>query len=67
MGKVTLTKKEYSELMEIKEKLDKILREKKRATSSKENNFLEAFRILKRSFKGDSLDYIAKLRKEWRK
>jgi len=28
---------------------------------------LEAFGILKGAIKGDSIDYVSKLRKEWRK
>jgi len=67
MGTVTLTKREYSELMEIKKRLEKLLEVKERKISPKKDGFKKAFGILKGKFKEDSLDYISKLRREWRK
>jgi len=66
----TITEKEYTYLLEAKNALEKVL-----SFSIKENNslkinksvFLNAFGILKSTIKGDSLNYISKLRKEWRK
>jgi len=31
------------------------------------NGFLNAFGVLKNDFKGNSSDYVSKLRKKWRK
>lgn len=67
METITLTEKEYSELLEIKKRLDKLLEIKKGKAPSKKDGFLEAFGILKGEIKGSSLGYISKLRKEWRK
>ncbi|MFQ6049820.1 MAG: hypothetical protein ACE5J0_02150 [Candidatus Paceibacterales bacterium] len=64
---IILTKKEYSELKEIKKRLEKLLRAKEKKISPKKDGFLEAFGILKGKFKGTSLDYTSKLRREWRK
>jgi len=66
MGTVTLGKKEYSELLEIKRRLEKVLKEKKGEISSEKDNFLKALGILKGKIRGDSLSYISKLRREWR-
>jgi hypothetical protein len=67
METVTLTKKEYSELLDVKRKLDKLLKVKEEKTPPKKDGFREAFGALKESFKGDSLSYVSKLRKAWRK
>ena len=67
METITLTKKEYSELIEIKKRLDKLLEIKKRKIPPKKDGFVEAFGILRGKIKGDSISYISKLRKEWRK
>lgn len=67
METVTLTKKEYSELLEMKRKLEKLLEFKEKKISPKKNGLADAFGILRGKFKGDSLSYISKLRKEWRK
>jgi hypothetical protein len=67
METITLTKREYSELIETRRRLEKLLESKKRKISSKKDGFVEAFGILKGKIRGDSLGYISKLRKEWRK
>ncbi len=53
MGTITLTKKEYSELIEIKRKLEKLLEIKERKISPEKNGLVDAFGILKGKFKGD--------------
>lgn len=67
MGTVTLTKKEYSELLEIKRRLEELLRFKEKKIPPEKDGFTKAFGVLKGKIKGDSLRYISKLRKEWRK
>ena len=67
MGTVTLTKKEYSELIEIRRRLEKLLESKERKVSPKKDGFVEAFGILRGAIKGDSIDYVSKSRREWRK
>lgn len=67
METFTFTKREYSELLEIRSKLDKLLRARRRIEFIKRDGLSRAFGILKDSFKEDSLDYVSKLRKEWRK
>ncbi|PIP31390.1 hypothetical protein COX24_03835 [bacterium (Candidatus Gribaldobacteria) CG23_combo_of_CG06-09_8_20_14_all_37_87_8] len=68
METITFTKKEYAELLTIKSKLDSILKAKKMTTYPKNNTFENAFGVFRDSFGGgDSLDYVNKLRKEWRK
>lgn len=68
METVTFTKKEYTELLTIKNKLDSILAEKKATMYPNGDSLKNAFGILRDSFEGgDTLDYINKLRKEWRK
>lgn len=66
METITFTKREYSELLEVKKDLERIL-EKKRIAPPRKDRFLRAFGILKGSFRGNSLDYVSKLRREWRK
>lgn len=66
MENIALTKREYSELLEIKKRLEEILKTKEKKISPKKEGFLRAFGILKGEYKRDSLDYISKLRKEWR-
>jgi len=66
MESIILSKKEYSELIRIKDIIERILISAREKKISKKDNFLEAFGVLKNSFKGDSLNYIFKLRKEWR-
>ncbi|MDI6883088.1 MAG: hypothetical protein QMC93_01265 [Patescibacteria group bacterium] len=61
----TITEKEYSELWKVKDILERILRPEEKKPS-KRDSFLKAFGILKNKIKGDSLDYVSKLRKEWR-
>ena len=68
METITFTKKEYAELLTIKNKLDSILAEKRAAVYPNGDFLKNAFGILRDSFgEGDSLDYVNKLRKEWRK
>lgn len=67
MATITLTKKEYSELLEIRAKLDKLLEIKEKKIPPKKDGLGKAFGILKGKIKGSSLDYVSKLRKEWRK
>ncbi len=67
METVTFSKKEYSDLVEVKERLEEILRNKRRKASFKKDGFLKAFGLLKGKLKGSSSDYVSKLRKEWRK
>jgi len=67
METITLTKREYSELIEIRRRLEKLLESKERKISPKKDRFLDAFGILKGAIKGDSINYVSKLRKEWRK
>ena len=65
---LTLDKKEYSELTRIKDIIEKILNSAKarKTVKLKEDGFSKAFGVLKNDIKGNSLDYICKLRKEWR-
>jgi hypothetical protein len=65
MSKIIVDEKEYLELMRVKDILEKILRLRGKK-SPKKNGFLNAFGILK-EIKGDSVSYVSKLRKEWRK
>lgn len=74
-NKIILSKKNYFDLIKIKEKLEKILitEEGKFSvislddTKKKKGSFEKAFGILKNSFgKNSSLSYITKLRKIWR-
>jgi len=67
MGNITLTKREYSELLEIKKRLEEILRIEGKKSLPKRDGFLKAFGILKKEIKGETLDYVSKLRREWRK
>jgi hypothetical protein len=62
MSKIIIDKKEYLELMKIKEIFERILKVKKRKMPKK-NGFLKAFGVLK-EIKGSSLNYVSKLRKE---
>lgn len=64
---VTLNEKKYSELIEIKNAIEKMVDSLEKEKGSEENGFLNAFGILKNDFKEDSLRYISKLRTEWRK
>ena len=66
METIILDKKEYSELVKMRDIIERILSSVKEKRISKKDNFLEAFGVLKDSFKENSLDYISKLRKEWR-
>jgi hypothetical protein len=65
METVIITKKEYKDLINIKDIIERILT--RGAIIPKEDTLSGAFGILKKEFKGSSLDYISKLRKEWRK
>jgi len=67
MGNITLTKREYSELLEIKKRLEEILKIKGKKPLPEKDGFLRAFGVFKKEMKGDTLDYISKLRKEWRR
>ena len=64
--KKMMYKKEYSELVKMRDIIERILSSAKEKRISNKDNFLEAFGVLKDSFKENSLDYISKLRKEWR-
>ena len=64
---VILNEKEYSELIEIKNAMEEMIDSLEEKKESEENGFLDAFGILKNDFKGSSLKYVSKLRKEWRK
>lgn len=66
MGTITLNKREYSELMRIKDIIERILKSGKEKKPKKIDKFLEAFGIFKDNFREDSLSYVSKLRKEWR-
>lgn len=66
METITFTKREYSELLGITRDLERILEAKKKRASLKKDTFLRAFGILRDSIKGESVDYISKLRKKWR-
>ena len=66
METIILDKKEYSELVRMRDIIERILDSVKEKRISKKDNFLEAFGVFKDSFKENSLDYISKLRKEWR-
>lgn len=63
-----ISKKEYSELEEIKSMIEKILKSVpvKEKEVSAQDGFLKAFGILKNDFKGNSVDYVSKLRRECR-
>ena len=63
---ITLDKKKYSELIRDRDIIERILSSTREKRTFKKNGFTEAFGILKNRFKGNSLDYISKLRKEWR-
>jgi|GEM_PF-3595500 len=65
MGRIIIDEKEYLELVKLKDILEKILRLKEKRPP-KTNGFLKAFGVLKK-IKGNSLVYVTKLRKEWRK
>jgi hypothetical protein len=65
MSKIIIDEKEYLELMKIKEILERILKSKKRKIP-KRNGFLKAFGVLE-EIKRSSLNYVSKLREEWRK
>lgn len=66
MAKLILDKKEYFELLKIKEIVERILSSAERKEFPKKNSFLKSFGILKDSLKENSLEYISKLRKKWR-
>ena len=74
-NKIILSKKNYFDLIKIKEELEKILitEEGKFSvvnldnTKKKKESFEKAFGILRNSFsKNSSLNYATKLRKIWR-
>jgi hypothetical protein len=53
--------------LEIKKRLEEILEKKEKKPFYKKEVFDLAFGILREKIKGDTVDYISKLRKEWRK
>ncbi len=73
---ITLSKKDYLGLLKIRKELEKILAAKRKELllTGKSNNkkedrsFKKAFGVLKNSFgKNNSLNYVVKLRKAWRR
>ena len=62
-----LNKKKYSELIEIKRAIEKLIDSMEEKKELEKNGFLNAFGVLKNDFKGNSSDYVSKLRKKWRK
>ena len=73
---IILSKKDYFKLLKVRKELEKILTAKRKEflVAGKPNNkkrnalFKKAFGVLKNNFgKDNSLNYIIKLRKAWRR
>lgn len=63
-----IVEKEYRTLLDIREKIDEILENKRRIVGVNGGNIMGAFGILSDSdIKENSVEYVSKLRKEWRK
>lgn len=67
MKTITIDKKEYFDLIKMKDIIERIIDSAREKEYSKKNSaFLDAFGVLKNNFKGNSLNYVSKIRKEWR-
>ena len=64
METISLSKKEYSELIRVKDIIEKILSSAKEKRISKKDNFLEAFGILKNGFNEKSENNFSEIKRE---
>lgn len=67
LKEISIDRREYFELIRAKSIIENILSSVERKEIKNEDNFSEAFGVLKNDIKGDSLNYVSKLRREWRK
>lgn len=67
LKEIIINKKRYFELIEVKSIIEDILDSIEKKEISNEDNFSNAFGVFKNDIRGDSLNYVSKLRKEWRK
>ena len=67
LKEIIINKKEYFELVKAKSIIEEILNSLEEKKIDSEDNFSKAFGVFRNDIKGDSLGYVSKLRKEWRK